>query len=331
MSKPKISIVTPSFNQGQFLGQTIESIISQGHNNLEYFVIDGDSTDNSVSILEKHSKQLTGWISEKDDGQSYAINKGLKQCSGKIFNWLNSDDYLESTALSTINQAFDDPTVNVFIGRSNIVLEGKIISQSSGSDIYSGNLAKTIGYARIDQPEHWWRKAVIDQIGPLNQNLHYTMDRDWWIKYLLMYGLTGIKKTNDIIANFRLHDDSKTVSHKDLFNKERNAYYQSICQYYNLSKQESALKDLTSSNPLVLENMPEYADKSLLELALNNFFCLLMKESYATGNFRTAKQCYSNISLTDLQEYDREFIDKLRFRMRFPSTLISMIRQIKKN
>ena len=92
---PKISIVTPSFNQAEFLEQTIESVLSQGYPNLEYFVMDGGSNDRSVEIIKKYESHLAGWVSEKDRGQSHAINKGLNLSTGDVFNWLNSDDYYE--------------------------------------------------------------------------------------------------------------------------------------------------------------------------------------------------------------------------------------------
>src|ERR1700741_4157141 len=93
MSLPTISIVTPSFNQGQFLEQTIDSILSQQYPGLQYIIIDGGSTDNSVEIIKKYEKHLHFWVSEPDKGQSHAINKGLNIATGEVFNWLCSDDY----------------------------------------------------------------------------------------------------------------------------------------------------------------------------------------------------------------------------------------------
>lgn len=96
--KKKISIVTPSFNQGEYLEETIDSVLSQKYPNLEYIIMDGGSKDNSVDIIKKYEKYLTYWESKPDRGQSHAINKGLKKCNGEIFNWLCSDDYLEPGA-----------------------------------------------------------------------------------------------------------------------------------------------------------------------------------------------------------------------------------------
>lgn len=105
--RPKISIIIPSFNQVDYLGQTIESVLSQDFQNKELIVIDGGSPDGTVDILGKYDKHITYWISEPDEGQGHAINKGLSQCSGNIFNWLNSDDYLEPGALKAVADTFE--------------------------------------------------------------------------------------------------------------------------------------------------------------------------------------------------------------------------------
>src|SRR4051812_42913167 len=118
---PKISIVTPSFNQGQYIEQTILSIINQGYPNLEYIIIDGGSTDNTFDIIKKYEKHITYWVSEADDGQSNALNKGLAKCTGDIFNWINSDDYLEQGTLFLIADIFNqDPATSLICGFGSI-------------------------------------------------------------------------------------------------------------------------------------------------------------------------------------------------------------------
>jgi len=114
---PKISIVTASYNQGQFIEETILSVLNQNYPNLEYILIDGGSTDNSVEIIRKYQQHFTYWVSEKDKGQANAINKGLQLCTGDIFNWLNSDDYLEPGSLHKIAAAFANEQVQMVAGK----------------------------------------------------------------------------------------------------------------------------------------------------------------------------------------------------------------------
>jgi glycosyltransferase involved in cell wall biosynthesis len=121
MSTPKITIITPSYNQAEFISQTIDSVLSQNYSNLEYIIIDGGSTDGSVDIIKRHQKYLSYWTSEKDDGQSHAINKGLKIATGEIVNWLNSDDYLEPHALNVVADAFSNNTINAVAAIGNVV------------------------------------------------------------------------------------------------------------------------------------------------------------------------------------------------------------------
>jgi glycosyltransferase involved in cell wall biosynthesis len=116
---PRISIVTPSFNQGQFLEETIRSILLQGYPNLEYVIMDGGSTDDSVEIIRKYQEHLSFWVSEKDAGQSDAINKGFARCSGELLNWINSDDVLMLGALRAVAEAaLGDEQAGVFVGAS---------------------------------------------------------------------------------------------------------------------------------------------------------------------------------------------------------------------
>ena len=124
---PKISIVTPSFNQAQYLEETIRSVLLQGYPNLEYFVYDGGSTDGSVDILRRYGAFLDGWVSERDKGQSDAINKGFARCTGEVVNWLCSDDVLLPGALSQVGQAFvERPETEGTRGRREVPLRRRL-------------------------------------------------------------------------------------------------------------------------------------------------------------------------------------------------------------
>lgn len=218
---PKITIITPSFNQGQFLEETILSVLNQNYPNLEYMVIDGGSTDNSVDIIKKYSSRLSYWISEKDKGQSDAINKGLKHATGDIFNWLNSDDYYEPGTLKKIAEAFmsDENITCVTARERRITADGRFRNISFGTTV-AATPEETIARAHIDQPSTFFRFSAIKQIGPVDESLRYCMCGDIWVRYVLEFGIDSIKRLPDVIVNFRYHESSKTFSQLIHFTEE---------------------------------------------------------------------------------------------------------------
>lgn len=215
MQYPKISIVTPSFNQGQYIEQTILSVLNQDYPNLEYIVIDGGSTDNTVEVLKKYKDRLTYWISEPDSGQSEAINKGLRRCTGDIFNWLCSDDYLEPGALHAVAALFLASRPDIVAGRARLLFPDQPPAFSITT--VQDNLEEMIYKAHICQPSTFFRMKVVQQLGPLNPKLHYMMDAEWWLKYLLVSGKEKIKQTDAVLANYRYHGNSKSVKEINRF------------------------------------------------------------------------------------------------------------------
>ena len=219
---PKISIVTPSFNQGRYIEQTILSVISQNYPNLEYIIIDGGSTDDTIDVIKKYEKHISYWISEPDNGQTDAINKGFAKCTGDIFNWINSDDYYEPGTFKKLSNLFAmHKATNVVCGkewafndennRERTLHPGSIIKRS---------IFETIQIGIIDQPCTFFRKQCIDDFFPLETSLHYVMDRQLWWFYLLKYGQKNILQTDDVFTNFRLHSQSKSVGEEALFENE---------------------------------------------------------------------------------------------------------------
>ena len=222
MLNPRISIVTPSFNQGKYIEQTIQSVLNQNYPNLEYIIIDGGSTDNTVEIIKKYETQISYWISEPDKGQTDAINKGFAKCTGEIFNWINSDDYYESGTFHKLAQQFtSDPSVNVVCGKEwgfndqdpsdKIFFPGSVISST---------VFETIRVGIIDQPCTFFRKKNINDFFPLDTSLRYLMDKQLWWCYLLAYGQENIRSVDDVFTNFRLHPQSKSVAEPEFFTQE---------------------------------------------------------------------------------------------------------------
>jgi glycosyltransferase involved in cell wall biosynthesis len=216
MERPKISIITPSFNQGAFLEETILSVLDQGYPSLEYIVIDGGSTDNSKEILQRYDRQITYWVSEKDNGQSHAINKGFSRASGKIVSWLCSDDVYTPGTLHKVADHFE---ANEKAG----MIHGKtILFDNKGKELVKGAVDKDLAlkyFAVIPypQPSSFFRKEILDQTGPLDESLHFGMDYDLLIRFALK---APIAKVDEIFSKYRLHDDSKTVSQQSKFGAE---------------------------------------------------------------------------------------------------------------
>ena len=185
MNLPKISIITPSFNQGQFIEQTILSILNQNYPNLEYIIIDGGSTDNTVEIIKKYSSHLKYWVSEKDRGQAHAINKGLKLCNGEIFNWINSDDYLEHGALAKVAHAFKASGADLVAGAVNDFNENGIVKKVKNQKLEINEYLKKEIELVYHQPGVWLRMDIMKEIGFFKEQMHYCFDQDYMMRYLL--------------------------------------------------------------------------------------------------------------------------------------------------
>lgn len=209
---PKISIVTPSYNQGKYIEQTILSVINQNYPNLEYIIIDGGSTDETVDIIRKYEQHITYWVSEKDNGQSHAINKGIEKCTGEIFNWLNSDDWYESDALFKIANEFINNTSLEFVsGFENHVYENGETILYKGTYL-NKTIEQTIETCEVAQPSTFFKLDSIKSIGGVSNDLHYVMDGHIWIRLLLLKGFNHFKKIDKTLVNFRYHESSKSVS-----------------------------------------------------------------------------------------------------------------------
>lgn len=207
----RVSIVTPSYNQAQFIEETIRSVLLQGYPNLEYIIIDGGSTDGTVEIIRKYEPWLTYWVSEKDAGQSDAINKGWRRSHGEIMAWLNSDDIYLPGALGKVAHAFGsaDPAVGLIYGDCGQIDE---YSRPRGHlDISNFELSGLILSRRfLPQPSTFIRRSVYAALGGLRAELHMAMDFEYWMR-VLTNGFTA-HYLPAMLASYRVTDETKSAS-----------------------------------------------------------------------------------------------------------------------
>jgi len=209
---PKISIITPTLNQAQFIERTIRSVLGQNYPDLEYLVFDGGSSDGTQEILEKYADRIRWW-SEPDRGQSHALNKGLRICQGEIIGFINSDDQYEPGALLKVGEFFaTHPNAMWVTGKCKIIdlRDNEIYSLISAYKhvllkFHHPSLLTVVNY--IAQPATFWRRRVVHEIGSFDESLRFVMDYDYWLRISQHYPLYVI---NDYLAKFRVYPSSKT-------------------------------------------------------------------------------------------------------------------------
>lgn len=217
LSYPRISIITPSFNQAAFLERTILSVLEQGYPNLEYIIIDGGSTDGSVNIIKKYQERLAYWISEPDRGQAHAINKGLRMATGELAAWQNSDDiYYPGAFKSLAREVARSPYVDLIIGNMNLIdKDDKVLRDVKYvRPTYRALLAE--GMVLVNQAA-FWRRSVHDTIGYLDETFDCQFDFEWFLRLLHGRRATHVHETWGAL---RQHEDTKTSNRQPVFDAE---------------------------------------------------------------------------------------------------------------
>jgi len=213
---PKISIITVSYNQVEFIEDNIKSVIDQNYPNVEHIIIDAGSTDGTLEILKKYDEYLN-WISEPDNGQSDGLNKGFRKATGDIIGWINSDDKLAPDSLHKVAKFFlENPDEIAVIGDQAIINEKGELLRVIKSQAYTFDYL--LNYAKgITQNSTFFKREVFDQIGYLNESLHYAMDRDLFIRIASIKDMPYIEET---LAEFRMQPNAKTAEGSHNFAKE---------------------------------------------------------------------------------------------------------------
>ncbi len=210
---PLVSIITPSFNQARYLETTIISVLKQDYPRIEYIIIDGGSTDGSVEIIKKYEDKLAWWVSEQDEGQTDAINKGFKRATGEILAWINSDDTYNPGAVDqAITYLIENPDIAMVYADCNFInADDRIIGKFNAAQTDYRRLRA--GYVHIPQQTMFFRAKYWKELGPLDPSFYFAMDYDLWTRITARASIKYL--AGKIWANFRLHTSGKTITSDD--------------------------------------------------------------------------------------------------------------------
>jgi len=220
--QPLVSIITPSFNQGKFINETLRSVLMQDYPHIEYIVIDGASTDNSVEVIKQYRQRLAYFVSEKDKGQSDAINKGFSKANGEIIAWINSDDVYTEQAVSRAVEALGQYPDCGFVF-------GNVLSMDMQSEIFNTmtfgdwGLHDLMRFKIISQPGVFMRKKALDAVGYLNPDYHYLMDHHLWLKIAAKF---PVQYNNEFWAAARYHPEAKNLTGGAHYGREAFKLYE---------------------------------------------------------------------------------------------------------
>jgi hypothetical protein len=291
---PRVTIITPSFNQGDFIEETIRSVLLQNYPNLQYIVIDGGSTDGTVEILEKYSPWIDYWVSEPDRGQSHAINKGLEKADGDWFNWINSDDILWPGSLHALAMAArNHRDAKLITGRLQPMGTKGDEAEAWGIKL-TGDLEDDMVNHRMAQPAMFYRRSVVDRVP---DDLHYAMDYALWVQTLAERGEASIMQLPEVLAGFRFHENSKTHIGRGHFEREERKVLATVLRAQGCAEAFICMVD--SGEPLSQTVLCPQVSLSRLKSVIARRYLLGEWEEGWCGEHRLhtplLKQCFQTI------------------------------------
>lgn len=330
MNFPRISVVIPSYNQGHFLEETIASVLNQQYPNLEIFVIDGGSKDNSVDIIKKYEKHITWWVSEKDKGQSDAISKGFSRVTGDIATWLCSDDLYTAGTLKRVAEIFaslpDD--VGVVYGGSTLFGENFKPRQSFGYD--NPNIERYISGQAFSQPSSFIKTKYLREAGAwVREDLHLGMDYDLFAR---LGCICKFHFVNELLSLYRLHDASKTMSQHSRLIEDWTRTFANVCKNLGWDSNIEKMKTLPQLAPFLdyyypIKTDPVIISKADKERALFYHLCYWVKSCYQYKQRSDARQILAMVKRDFPAEWVRNerHIPQIIRRLRIPDPVLDVL------
>lgn len=324
----KISIITPSYNQGRYLEANIQSVLEQQGVELEHIIIDGGSTDESKEILEKYSDHLTYWVSEKDNGQTDAINKGLAKASGDIITWINSDDLLVHGALQKALEYFkSNPQLALIHGKTILFKEDGYTKETSGNYLAGLPHAYLSGMT-FPQPSSFFTRKSLDIVGFPDTHLQFGMDYDLFLRMALQFEFLQV---TDIFSKYLLHDASKSMTSQIKFADEWGGIFSKLLRSFDFTSEMIALmKDFN----LYVEGTNCYVvtkkiDKEYLEQSFLYHLAFQLTFRYEVLDFKICKPICQFLSKNHSQFVADNGLKGICQRVMLGKTIVGTLRKFK--
>ena len=335
MNFPRISIVIPSYNQGQFLEETILSIVNQQYPNLELFVVDGGSKDNSVDIIRKYESHITWWVSEKDKGQSDAINKGFAKATGEMISWLCSDDLLTPGSLKIVASHFSSANEKIGLIHGGAIVFDKDKTKETRFTYQAPCKEAYVSGMVFPQPAAFFRRSCLTQAGSLNETFHYGMDYDLFQRLSLICEFLPI---DNVLAKYRLHSESKSVTESNRFITDWKKIYINMCKNLGWSQEISYLvktslfdKEMNYSEPYAFR--PDPIIQSKIDKQKSLFFHLghVLKDLYWKNDLEQARNLRNLMKSDFKKEWWKEDprLNTVAAKLAYPGFILKALKSIK--
>ena len=334
MNFPKISVVVPSYNQGQYLEETILSIINQQYPNLEVFVVDGGSKDNSVNIIKKYEQHLTWWVSEKDNGQSDAINKGFARMTGEIVTWLCSDDLFTEGTLKRVAEIFSELPDNVGLIYGGATLFGDKMKSKETWGYKDVGVERYIAGQAFPQPSAFFKRKYLQEAGNwVREDLHLGMDFDLFAR---LGCVCKFHSVNETFSLYRLHNASKTVSQHSRLVEDWTRSFGNLCRNFGWNDIIEKMETIPQLAGFLNYSYPFKANEQIIlgvdkRLALFYHLCYWAKSCYQYERRDDARKLLAILKKNYPSEWlaKEKHILQIMRRLKVPDSLLNALIRLK--